>query len=197
MRFGVTFLGALALMAFGCSATIADDAEDSSRESLRFEVRVDDSTGEVIVVPTTGDWSPDKENSTSLAGGLKAVEAMKSEGFEGFEEVDSYAYFGADGKLLDVFAAPADPIESNLLLERIPEGGTLKPVKFWNAAPSLPSLEQVRAITQTSIQAALDMVCSTDPRPENMEFEVALGVSLGLEGKFLLNLDWKPVRDCN
>ncbi len=185
------------------AVTAAQGTSEPSSLVIEFEVSTPDENGKIVIEPKS---QYDRSLGVVEGDGVERDQATTQKVADAFEKyneygvmdaVEGFAFLDKNGEVLDVYAAPLGPEGYQYLVEKIPDGGAMKPVAFWGNAKSLPTMEEVRQITETSVQKALDVICAAEPRPESLAIEIALAASLGLEGKFQLNMEWRPARDCN
>lgn len=155
----------------------------------RFIAKTDINTGKVVLIPEDGSDFDQSQFGNYLYDTSKITFETKPEA--------GFAYFDQKGDLVEVFSAPRTKLDQDYLWGRIENGGSISKVGFFSNAPSLPTMDQARSITEESINAALSVICNSDPRPEDMKLEVSLATTLGLQGKFAITMGWKPARDCN
>lgn len=163
---------------------------------LKYEARVNPETGEVDLVLIEQDQVDFNQLMSPYGAEFGTEDAQEGDLF--YSDMlgsDGVAYFDPTGDLKAVFASPKTIAESQVLLEKLNDGGTLQKTS-WFGRPRLPTAEQAQQITKASINAALEIICDANPRPEKMNLDVSLAVMMGLEGKFAIQMEWLPSRDC-
>lgn len=173
-------------------STSAAYAENDNQETHRVEY--DQANGTAKVIRNL----PSEEDVADMrASGLPGEKFLENGLSWGAIADQGIAYYDKSGKLLEVFPSPKTPEEQAFVIDKLNlGGGRLQTVSLFSKQPSLPTSEEVRRITEDAINAALVTVCNINPRPEKLNLNVSLEAGLGLSGKFTLQLDWMPRRDC-
>jgi len=172
------------------SAAISQDMDGNL--GMRFVAEKDPETGKIRLVQVDDEPSIKDESPQAV----EALDVVRN-GFSDAHGEFGYAYFDSTGELTAIFPKPTTPGAKEAILSQIENGGSLQAVNMFGWGAKLPSQEEVIRITEEAMNAALEMVCSRNPRPETFDMVVSVGVEFGLQGKFEFQSSWRPQRDCD
>ena len=185
------------------SAQESGEAPDSSEDApvLRLQAIYDKETGEVTIVEKDG---PTGQADPNLMMGDMETPTGAGKTFPDFAayaegEASGFGVLVTDssGRNTQVLAsANTGMYDPDKLSGLLADGNTLTPVPVFSLGSRLPTREEAQDITQAAIDGAIERVCAMGNKPRTLKTVVSIGVSLGLEGRFDLEMEWNPREDC-
>lgn len=186
---------------FVASATIATPAQEPTEEIPTFEYEAQiGSDGKLVIVPKGPSLVfPEiiQPNSQKFEAAISAADRSGMSAADRSGMMEAFVQLSSDGKVTGVYHGDPNNSEFIKAMGNLPKGYSMVKAGYFTGGYSiLPTIAEVKSIISTAINTTMDVVCALKHRPNKIKTEIDVAVSLGLEGRFKLSLDWNPSEAC-